>query len=462
MTPPPSAGPRSIAIVGGGISGLTAAYRVRCAVGDDARVVVYDPAEQLGGILRTITLGEHRVDIGAEAFITRRPEVVDLLSELGLADRTLETTGARPLVYAGGRLRPLPTRTVNGIPASGSSVVGLVDDDTVARIDSEPQRGMQWTVGAEPTVADLVSLRFGPQVVARLVDPLLGGVYAGSAATTGLRTAAPGIARALDEGAGSLLVAARQALPPISATGIFGAIDGGYTVLLEELWRRARADHRQLAVTGIAGEGDGWVLTGENQADITADHFDAVIVAVPAPRAARILDAVAPESAVAARRIPVASSVVVAMTLPDDAPIPANSGVLVASGEALHTKAITFSTSKWGLRGRGTQVVRLSYGRFGDTVARATSDEQLRHWAVADLETVLGATVVPIDLALARWIDAMPQYGPGHADVVDAIRAGLPPGIAVAGSYLDGIGVPACVASASQAAQVIVARWGHA
>ncbi|MBH9751033.1 protoporphyrinogen oxidase, partial [Clostridioides difficile] len=89
------------------------------------------------------------------------------------------------------------------------------------------------------------------------------------------------------------------------------------------------------------------------------------------------------------------------------------------------------------------QVVRLSYGRFGDTVARATSDDQLRHWAVVDLETVLGAPVAPIDSALARWIDAMPQYGPGHADVVDAIRAGLPSGIAVAGSYLDGIGVPA-------------------
>ena len=458
MTSAASSASPSIAIVGGGISGLTAAYRLRCELGDGARITVYDPAEQLGGILRTITLGEHRIDIGAEAFITRRPEVLDLLEELGLADRRLDTTGARPLIYAGGSLHPLPPRTVNGIPASSSSVVGLVDDETVARIESEPQRDMHWTVGAEPTVADLVSLRFGPQVVERLVDPLLGGVYAGSAATTGLRTAAPGIARALDEGAGSLLAAAQQALPPISATGIFGAIDGGYAVLLEELWRRARAEHRQLAITGIARDGDGWTLTGDAT---SADHFDAVIVAVQAPRAAAILDAVAPESAAEARAIPVASSVVVALELPADAEIPANSGVLVASGEALHTKAVTFSTSKWGLRGRNTQVVRLSYGRFGDTVARATSDEQLRHWAVVDLETVLGAPVTPINSALARWIDAMPQYGPGHADVVEAIRAGLPPGITVAGSYLDGIGVPACVASASQAVRATVARWGH-
>lgn len=458
MTSAASSASPSIAIVGGGISGLTAAYRLRCELGDDARITVYDPAEQLGGILRTIALGEHRIDIGAEAFITRRPEVLDLLEELGLADRRLDTTGARPLIYAGGSLHPLPPRTVNGIPASASSVVGLVDDETVARIESEPQRDMHWTVGAEPTVADLVSLRFGPQVVERLVDPLLGGVYAGSAATTGLRTAAPGIARALDEGAGSLLAAAQQALPPISASGIFGAIDGGYAVLVEELWRRARAEHRQLAITGIARDGDGWALPGDGT---STDRFDAVILAVQAPRAAAILDAVAPESAAAAQAIPVASSVVVALELPADAQIPANSGVLVASGEALHTKAVTFSTSKWGLRGRNTQVVRLSYGRFGDTVARATSDEQLRHWAVVDLEIVLGAPVTPINSALARWIDAMPQYGPGHADVVEAIRAGLPPGITVAGSYLDGIGVPACVASASQAVRATVARWGH-
>ncbi|SKR33839.1 protoporphyrinogen oxidase [Mycobacteroides abscessus subsp. abscessus] len=457
MTPQPSGSP-SIAIVGGGISGLTAAYRLRRELGDDARISLYDPAGQLGGILRTITLGEHRIDIGAEAFITRRPEVLDLLDELGLADRTLDTTGARPLIYAGGGLHPLPARTVNGIPASASSVMGLVDEETVARIDSEPQRDMHWTVGAEPTVADLVALRFGPQVVARLVDPLLGGVYAGSAATTGLRTAAPGIARALDEGAGSLLAAARQALPPISDSGIFGAVDGGYAVLVEELWSRARAEHVQVAVTGIERDGAGWAVTGEGG---LTDTVDAVIVAVPVPRAAAILEAVAPESAAAARTIPVASSVVVALTLPGDAPIPANSGVLVASGEALHTKAITFSTSKWGLRGRSTQVVRLSYGRFGDTVARATTDEQLRHWAVADLEAVLGAGIVPVNSAVARWIDAMPQYGPGHAEVVDAIRSGLPSGIAVAGSYLDGIGVPACVASASQAAQASVARWRH-
>ena len=282
---------------------MTAAYRLRCELGDGPRITVYDPAEQLGGILRTITLGEHRVDIGAEAFITRRPEVLDLLDELGLADRKIDTTGARPLIYAGGSLHPLPARTVNGIPASGSSVVGLVDEETVARIDSEPERDMHWTVGADPTVADLVSLRFGPQVVARLVDPLLGGVYAGSAATTGLRTAAPGIARALDEGAGSLLVAARQALPPISATGIFGAIDGGYTVLVEELWRRARAEHRRLAVTGIARDGESWAVTGVG----ASEHADVVVVAVPAPRAADILDAVAPESGQAARAAPVAS-----------------------------------------------------------------------------------------------------------------------------------------------------------
>lgn len=443
-----------IAVVGGGISGMTAAYRLRVALGEGARIDVYEPAGRLGGVLHTVNLGGHRVDVGAEAFITRRPEMLDLLAELGLTDRQRSTMGVRPLVYAGAKLHTLPTPTVNGIPASAESVAGLVDDQTLERIASEPQRPMTWNVGADPSVAEVVASRFGPQVVDRLVDPLLGGVYAGSGATTGLRTAAPAVAKALDEGVGSLLLAARNTLPAPSATGVFGSLQGGYAVLLEELWRGAAAEHRQEPVTAIERDGSGWRV----RTHVAARHADAVVMAVPAPRAAEILASVAPQSADAIAAVPVASSVVVALALPADYPLPANSGVLVASGEALHAKAMTFSTNKWGRSDGQTQVVRLSYGRYDDTTARATTDEQLLHWAAADLETVVGVAVPVIESVIARWIDAMPQYGPGHAEVVQRIRGGLPDGIAVAGSYLDGIGVPACVAAATMAAEAIRGR----
>jgi len=120
--------PPRYCVVGGGISGLVAAYRLRVAAGPDASITLFDPADRLGGVLRTERVGGQSVDVGAEAFITRRPEVVALLAELGLASRQIGTTGVRPLIYSGGRLHPMPQGTLQGVPAQGSSLAGLVDD----------------------------------------------------------------------------------------------------------------------------------------------------------------------------------------------------------------------------------------------------------------------------------------------------------------------------------------------
>jgi oxygen-dependent protoporphyrinogen oxidase len=130
--------------------------------------------------------------------------------------------------------------------------------------------------------------------------------------------------------------------------------------------------------------------------------------------------------------------------------------VLVASGERLHTKAITLSTRKWGARGNA-ELLRLSFGRFGDEVAQKTSDTDLQAWAVADLLTVFGIAVDPVDVLVHRWLDAMPQYGPGHRELTAGLRTDLPPTLAIAGNYLDGIGVPACVGVAGRAAEAVVA-----
>jgi oxygen-dependent protoporphyrinogen oxidase len=147
----------------------------------------------------------------------------------------------------------------------------------------------------------------------------------------------------------------------------------------------------------------------------------------------------------------VASSVVLAMGVPAGTPFPPQSGVLVASGEDLHSKAITLSTRKWGRAG-DAELLRMSFGRFGDDIARSTSGEELQAWAVQDLNTVFGIAVDPVAVMVHRWIDALPQYGPGHGALAAEIRAELPPGLAVAGNFLDGVGVPACVASAAAAA----------
>jgi oxygen-dependent protoporphyrinogen oxidase len=438
---------RSYCVVGGGISGLTAAYRLRAAVGDDAAITLFDPGEKLGGVLRTERVGGQPMDLGAEAFVLRRPEVPALLAELDLSGRQLVTTGARPLIYSQQRLHPLPADTVAGIPSSAASVAGLVDDATVALIAAEPGRPLTWRTGSDPAVAELVADRFGEQAVARSVDPLLGGVYAGSAATIGLRASAPSVAAALDRGAASLTDAVRQGLPPAGGGPVFGALDGGYQVLIDELVSRSRLRWVQATVQRLDRAGRGWTLHDDAGAGWSAD---AVVLAIPAPRLARMVETLAPRTFAAASRIASASSAVVALAVPADTPFPQNSGALVASGEHLHAKAITLSSRKWGARG-DTQLLRLSFGRFGDDVASRASEDELLAWAVDDLAAAFGVAVDPVDVRVQRWIDAMPQYGPGHADLVAEVRAGLPPTLAVAGSYLDGIGVPACIAAAGRA-----------
>lgn len=444
--------PARYCVVGGGISGLVAAYRLRVAAGPDAVITVLDPADRLGGILRTERIGGQAIDVGAEAFVARRPEVPALLGELGLSGRQITTTGARPLIYSEGRLHQLPKDTVNGIPSRPSALSGLVDDATVRWMLDEPRRPLSWRHGADPSVAELVGERFGEQVVVRSVDPLLAGVYAGSAATIGLRAAAPTIAAALDNGARSLTEAVVAALPPPRAGSVFGAIDGGYQVLLDELVRRSGLQWAQVTARGVHPVRSGWEVVDDEGGRWPAD---AVVLAVPAPRLPALLTDLAPHSADIAGRIPVASAAVVALALPGGTPLPEQSGVLVAGRGPLHTKAVTLSSRKWGRRG-SAEMVRLSYGRFGDDLARSTGDDELLTWAEEDLATLFGISVEPVDSRVVRWIDAMPQYGPGHADRVAALRAGLPPGLAVAGAYLDGIGVPACVASATRAVAALV------
>ncbi len=208
----------------------------------------------------------------------------------------------------------------------------------------------------------------------------------------------------------------------------------------------------QAAIEGIDAAGQGWTLrdaTGEQW------HADAVIFAVPAARLARLVDNVAPGTAAAAGRIESASSAVLAMAVPRGLAFPQNSGVLVASGERLHAKAITLSSRKWGRR-TDVELLRLSFGRFGDDLATRATDDELLAWGLEDLAEVFGLTVDPVDVHVQRWPDAMPQYGPGHRELIAELRAGLPPTCQVAGSYLDGIGVPACVGAAGRAAAAAV------
>ncbi|WP_200174327.1 FAD-dependent oxidoreductase, partial [Tomitella cavernea] len=195
--------PLRVAVVGGGVSGLAAAHRVRSLLGGACRIALFEASGRLGGKLRTVPLAGVPMEVGAEAFLARRPEVPALLAELGLDGEVVHPAGSSPLLRAGGRLHAVPAGTLMGVPADPASLSGLLGASAAeaARRDAAP---MSWVPGSDTTVGELVRCRYGAAVVERCVDPLLGGVYSGTAGTIGVRAALPGLARALDAGAPSL------------------------------------------------------------------------------------------------------------------------------------------------------------------------------------------------------------------------------------------------------------------
>jgi oxygen-dependent protoporphyrinogen oxidase len=466
-----------IAVVGGGVSGLAAAHRLRTLL-PAATVTVLEQRDRLGGVLRTVDLAGTPFDVGAEAFLARRPEVPALLDELGLRDEVVHPGGATPTVRAGGVTVALPPGTLLGVPTSAARLSGVLSSAAVRQVAAERDRPLRWRPGGDVALGGLLRERFGDELADRLADPLLGGVYAGRVDALGLRATLPALAAALDEGAPSLTVAADRASAPSAASRqemvresagigtrtspapVFGALRGGYATLIDAL--AAGPDIRlSTTVRALQRRPDGWRLVlGPGQGAV---GVDAVVLAVPAPAVARLLVDVAPDAARAAGEIELASSVVVSLAYrEDDADLPPTSGVLVAAGEPMSIKAATHSSRKWPHLAPsatdGLVRLRTSLGRFGEAAALQVDDAELVDHALADLAALAGLAATPVAVHVQRWGGGLPQYAVGHDDRVRAVEDAVAalPGLAVAGAALHGVGVPACIGTARAAAERVV------
>jgi protoporphyrinogen/coproporphyrinogen III oxidase len=466
-----------VVVVGGGVSGLAAAHRLRTRLGDDAAITVLESARVLGGKLAAVDLAGVRVDVGAEAFLARRPEAAERLTELGLADEIVHPSSASSGIRAGGVNHAMPRRTVMGVPADPPAVADLLSPTGRAALAAEDARGpLHWE--GDDSVGGLVRARFGDEVAERLVDPLLGGVYSGRADALGVRATVPALAAALDRGASSLRAAAADALPaappvsspahPAAPAPVFATLRTGLADLPAALAVAARAEVRLArTVTRLARTPDGWRVTAAGPAGEEVHDADAVVLAVPAPGLRRLLADVAPDAARAAAAIELASSAVVALAVPPATDLGARSGVLIGSGERRPDgtpwtiKAVTVSSVKWPhLATDAALVLRASVGRFGDTESLNRDDDELVAAVRSDLAALLGLEAEPMETVVARWGGGLPQYGVGHGDRVAAIERAVAavPGLAVAGAALHGVGVPACLATGDAAAEQVLAQ----
>lgn len=455
-----------VAVVGGGISGLAAAHRLRTLLGPAAVITVLELRDRIGGVLHTVDLAGVPYDVGAEAFLARRPELPALLVELGLAAQQVHPRAAAPSVRAAGRTVPLPAGTLLGVPTGAARLGGLLSAAGLAAVAAEPALPLSWDPDADVALGGLLRGRFGDELTDRLVDPLLGGVYAGRVDAMGLRATIPTLATALDAGARSLTAAADAATGPAAVVArspgpVFGAVRDGYRVLLDALATASGAEIRLGAIVrALDRTAGGWrLVVGPTTASELLD-VDAVLFAVPAPALGRLLARVAPGASGAAAEIELASSVVVALAYraQDATTLPPTSGALIAAGEPLSVKAVTHSTNKWAhLDADGLVRLRASLGRFGEAATLQVDDAELVARVRADLAVLTGVTAAPVAVHVQRWGGGLPQYGIGHLGRVRTMEEGLPPRLTVAGAAMHGVGVPACVATARNAAERLAA-----
>jgi oxygen-dependent protoporphyrinogen oxidase len=443
-----------IVVVGGGVAGLAAAHRA-AQLGAEVQVIEQSPA--VGGKLRTVALPSGQpVDTGAEAFAVRDPQTgepspaLELVRELGLAGDLVQPAVSRAAVLGPGGLEPLPAGTLMGIPADASA----------AELDfvGAPCNGPLLAPGADVAVGELVRRRLGAGVVDRLVDPMLGGVYAGRADELSLAATIPALAAACAEhptltGAVRAVLAAR----PKNATPLFSTLGGGLGGLIGALAAAVGAEriHTGRPVRELcrsASPGGRWRLTVGSTRDPENLLADGVILAVPARPAERLLAGVAPIDL----NLDYASVALVTVLLPEAA-LPEYSGFLVPAGARIQIKAVTFLDRKWPhLRRPGRTLARLSLGRFGEESVLQRPDGELVETALGDLADIVGTPRRAVESAVHRWGGALPQYAPGHPGRVSAARASLPPGLALAGAAYDGVGVPACVRSGRAAAEAVI------
>lgn len=449
----------TVAVVGGGITGVAAALAA-AEHPSGVEVVVLEASDGLGGKIRTTGVAGMEVEAGPDAFLARVPHAVDLCRRLGLEEELVSPATGRAWLWVRGRLRPLPAGLVLGVPSDLWAVArsGIVSPPGLARAALDLVLPSTARAG-DRSVGDIVTRRFGHEVLDRLVDPLLGGIHAGRADMLSAEATAPQLAAA--GRARSLLRVLRSQPPAGDGRPVFLAPRRGLGAVVEAAGRRLAelgADVRTgTPVTGLTRRDGRWRLDTGGPA-LTAD---AVIVCLPAPAAASLLRPCAPD---AARELDTVLHASVAVTTlayaPSAAPGPLDgSGFLVPRSEGRLMTAATWLSSKWAHLARPDVVlIRASAGRLGDDRAAGMDDGELISALHGELSDAMGLKGRWFDASVTRWPSAFPQYTVGHLARVERIERAVAslPGLAVAGAAYRGVGIPACIASGTAAAVAVV------
>ncbi len=448
-----------VAVVGGGIAGLSAAYEL---IQQGRRVRVLESTGRPGGVILTERFDGWTVDAGPDALLTQKPAAVGLCRELGIGDRLHPTLKPRrSFILRRGRLHSLVEGSFLGFPLSATALARstLFSWPGRIRMGLEPFIARR-TDGVEESIGAFVERRFGREAAEYLADPMLAGIHAGDAGRLSARLLFPRLVAA-EAKSGSVLRAFRQLRAAPAGDGAFVSLPGGTGELVERLVAALPPDTVTCGLTVRSLRSDGeFVLETSAGEPVRAR---AVILAVPAYTAGEILSGFAPGIATLCRQIQYASTATVALGYRRDQVTRTlnGSGFLVPKVEGLPLLAGTWVSSKWpGRAPDGHVLMRAFFGGGRDPRRLDQSDAELAALAHEHMAALSGVTGSPLFTRVYRWTNRSPQFEVGHADRVKAIEQGLAqvPGLFVTGSGFRAIGIPDCIADgramAAQAARI--------
>ena len=438
-----------VAVVGAGVAGLTTAYRL-AETGVDVEVL--EASERTGGKLAAVPVGDLRLPAGADSFVARKPWAVDLCRGLGLGGELTKPGATGAYLWTDRGLVAFPTDAPFGIPGDVADVFrwpGLSKAGR-RRAAQDLLRGKRKD-GVEETLGGLLRRRLGDEATDLAVAPLLAGLYAGDVDRLSASATFPELV-AWEASQGSLIrgsQAAMRASRRAEAGPLFVRPRGGFERLTDALAARLGDRVRTDAPVGSLDE--------------LADRADAIVLAVPAFEAARLIRRASAAAADELDAIAYASTAVVLMIYAEgtQARLPSGTGFVVPRGRAPMT-ASTWLSSKWPEPAFGTRaVVRCYVGAAGDEEIVQAPAEDLAIACATHLAAVVDLPARPETSSVVRWPRAMPQYELGHVARVRRVRDSLPPGIFVVGAAYDGIGVPDCVRGAGETADRVLERLGR-
>jgi protoporphyrinogen/coproporphyrinogen III oxidase len=445
-----------VVVVGGGLAGLAAADRLAEA---GAEVTLLEAADRLGGNVYTTSFADRALDLGAELLLTRDPAAIDLCHELSLGDALVTPAQNRSYVWTRRGLRPLPSDAIGRMPGGLAQLLR-------SRLLS-PRGHVRWGLDlivpsrapdGDVAIGAVVRSRLGREVLEQIVDPLLGGVHAGRCDTLSARALAPQLVEALATGKG---VTRGLRDGTAGATGpMFATLRQGLGSLAASLAARAEAAGAKLRL-GVSAVGVNAARPGRVDVDLRdgdALQAKACVVATPARAAATMLARAAPAVAVELATIIHARTAVVALAYPAEAlaDLPAGTGFVTAGEERL-VRACTWSSSKWEHLSGEPAIVKAFVGR-ADAPPPTIGDRELAAAVHRELSLALRLRHAPVEVRIAHFGAAIPQYFVGHLERLDRIAAELPADIALAGGSYRGAGVSACLRSGRAAAGQIL---GH-